>query len=412
MTLPLTPRPNCPQESVAANESTTTQIYGVINKIDALGGIKPAPHHQAGQAGGRNLPAPGFALKNKYPGAGITPALAVAAGPILGPKSYTQALAGLAGPGKAKFSCPELPNQAHPPFGKLGFPVGNPCFNQVLQTWKCLSSQSQNGNQIRKDPMTPAAKSVITNDQSGKDRPPASQATVPGDPKNDDKEANQPEEFEMPSFATQIAPEECQRHLHVNEHISQKHQKDSYPSSGIDSQALADKIKAFDYYCSPNAPFGPVHFTNYSHNPDHKPWTLEDLQWYICPDAPKDLYQIVCDGREITIYPLIFNGKYNNPATYLVPMKPPLTPKLIILTPPTSDATGQSSQFLRVLYLALTGLIDSALPAARPWAVAEKALSYLIKLGLIIWWAMPVPASTPPSPAGASGHSWYPDTYS
>ncbi|KAJ9090037.1 hypothetical protein DSO57_1006737 [Entomophthora muscae] len=30
MTLPLTPWPNCPQESVATNESTSTQIFGVM----------------------------------------------------------------------------------------------------------------------------------------------------------------------------------------------------------------------------------------------------------------------------------------------------------------------------------------------------------------------------------------------
>ncbi|KAJ9089946.1 hypothetical protein DSO57_1007765 [Entomophthora muscae] len=90
-------------------------------------------------------------------------------------------------------------------------------------------------------------------------------------------------------------------------------------------------------------------------------------------------------------------------------MEPPPTPKLTISTPSTSDSTGQSSQFLGVLYLALTGLTDSALPAAGPWAVAGKALSYLLKLGPIIWWAMPVPASTPPSPAGAPQYSWYPD---
>ncbi|KAJ9085709.1 hypothetical protein DSO57_1011411 [Entomophthora muscae] len=38
-----------------------------------------------------------------------------------------------------------------------------------------------------------------------------------------------------------------------------------------------------------------------------------------------------------------------------------------------------------------------------------KALFYLVKLGSIIWWAMPVPASTPPSPEVASQYSWYPD---
>ncbi|KAJ9079871.1 hypothetical protein DSO57_1030998 [Entomophthora muscae] len=52
-------------------------------------------------------------------------------------------------------------------------------------------------------------------------------------------------------------------------------------------------------------------------------------------------------------------------------------------------------------FLIFNGLIDSALPAAGPWAVAGKALSYLVNLGIIIWWAMPVPATTPPSPAGA-----------
>ncbi|KAJ9066638.1 hypothetical protein DSO57_1007711 [Entomophthora muscae] len=91
-------------------------------------------------------------------------------------------------------------------------------------------------------------------------------------------------------------------------------------------------------------------------------------------------------------------------------MEPPPKPKPTISIPPTSDATGQSSQFLGVLYLALMGLIDSALPEAGTWAVAGKALSYLVKLGLTISWAIPVPALTPPSPAGAPRYSWYPDT--
>ncbi|KAJ9065106.1 hypothetical protein DSO57_1023316 [Entomophthora muscae] len=136
--------------------------------------------------------------------------------------------------------------------------------------------------------------------------------------------------------------------------------------------------------------------------------------WKTCSGTPaqippKDPYQIVCDSKSVFIYPLIFNRKYNNPAVYLLPMEPPLTPKPTISTPPTFDATGQNSQFLGVLYLVLTGWIDSALPVAGPWAVAGKALSYLIKLGPIIWWAMPVPALTPSSPTGVPWYSWYPD---
>ncbi|KAJ9086601.1 hypothetical protein DSO57_1002323 [Entomophthora muscae] len=182
--------------------------------------------------------------------------------------------------------------------------------------------------------------------------------------------------------------------------------KHKYPFSGIDSQASVGETKAFDYYCPPDAPFGPVHFTEYSPNPDHKPWTLEDLQWYIHLNAPKEPYQIVCDSKVITIYPLIFNIKYNNSATYLVPMEPSLTLKLSVSIPPTSDVTGQNSQFLGVLYLALTGLNDSAFPAAGPWAVVGKALSYLVKLGPIIWLAMPVHICSPPLPEGALHTQW------
>ncbi|KAJ9067332.1 hypothetical protein DSO57_1000245 [Entomophthora muscae] len=188
-------------------------------------------------------------------------------------------------------------------------------------------------------------------------------------------------------------------------------QKRQDPTTGIDSQTPVDKTKAFDYYCPPNTPFGPVHLSEYLPNPDHKPWTLEELQWSTCPNTPKDPYQSVYDGKAITIHPLIFFGKCNKLAACLVPMESPPTPKLTISIPPTSNATGQSSQFLGVLYLALTGLIDSALPAAGPWDVAGKALSYLVKLGPTIWWAMSVPILTPPLPAGAPRYSWYPDSY-
>ncbi|KAJ9083711.1 hypothetical protein DSO57_1031976 [Entomophthora muscae] len=64
-------------------------------------GIEPAPSHQAGLAGGGDSPAPGFLLFEANPGAGTIPTLVVAEGPALGPKSYTQALVGLAGPGQA-----------------------------------------------------------------------------------------------------------------------------------------------------------------------------------------------------------------------------------------------------------------------------------------------------------------------
>ncbi|KAJ9063476.1 hypothetical protein DSO57_1000063 [Entomophthora muscae] len=99
---------------VVNNLSTTSELATAyspvivtdITQLKPQAGIKPVPSCQAGQAGGADLPAPRFALKSKNPGAGINPALATAARPVLGPKSYAQALVGLAEPRQANFSCP------------------------------------------------------------------------------------------------------------------------------------------------------------------------------------------------------------------------------------------------------------------------------------------------------------------
>ncbi|KAJ9086960.1 hypothetical protein DSO57_1038061 [Entomophthora muscae] len=140
---------------------------------------------------------------------GITLILPVAMGPSLGPKSYAQVLVGLAGPGKTKFSCPELPVQAHSPLSNLGSPIGDPFFNQVLWVQESLSNQSKNGDQIGKNPKTPEAKPAKINDQPSQDGPSKSQITVPENLKNDHEAANQTAKPEMPSLVTQIAPEEC-----------------------------------------------------------------------------------------------------------------------------------------------------------------------------------------------------------
>ncbi|KAJ9049150.1 hypothetical protein DSO57_1027603 [Entomophthora muscae] len=93
-------------------------------------GIEPAPSHQAGLAGGEDSPAPGFLIFKANPGAGIIPALVVAEGPILAPKSYAQAWVGLVGPGQTIFSCPVNPDQAH-------------CGVPVHQSPKCVLDCSQ-----------------------------------------------------------------------------------------------------------------------------------------------------------------------------------------------------------------------------------------------------------------------------
>ncbi|KAJ9054818.1 hypothetical protein DSO57_1010232 [Entomophthora muscae] len=353
---------------VKANSPDTIFVTKVTVSKPRVG-IEPAPSHQVGLVGGGDLPTLGFSLFEANPGVGTIPALVVVEGPALGPKSYAQALVVIWGP------------QLGTPFLIKFFGLKRACQASPKMVIKLGKAK------------TPEAKPARTNGHPSQDGPSKSQITVPETPKNDHEAANQTAEPEMPSLDTQIALEEC-------------------PEAPACDQTPVDKTKAFNYYHPPNASFDPVHFTEYPANPDHKPWTLEDLQWYTRPNALKEPYQIVCDSKAITIYPLIFSRKYNNPAAYLVPMELPPTPKPTISTPPTSDATGHSIQFLGVLYLVLTGLINSALLAAGPWAVAGKALSYLVKLGPIIWWDMTVPALTPPSPSGTSQYSWYPDNFS
>ncbi|KAJ9060081.1 hypothetical protein DSO57_1034648 [Entomophthora muscae] len=156
----------------------------------------------AGLAGGGDSPTPGFLLFEANPGAGTIPALVVAAGPVLGPKSYSQALVGLAGPGQANFSCSVNPVQAHPPLSNLGSPTGDPFFNQVSWPQESLSSQSKKGDQIGKTPKAPEANPSRINGQPSQDGPPKSQTTVPENPKNDHEAANQTGEPEMSSLAT------------------------------------------------------------------------------------------------------------------------------------------------------------------------------------------------------------------
>ncbi|KAJ9078993.1 hypothetical protein DSO57_1001206 [Entomophthora muscae] len=59
----------------------------VMGLIWPQAGIEPAPSHQAGLAGGGDLPTPGFLLFEENPGAETIPALVVAEGPAWAPKA-------------------------------------------------------------------------------------------------------------------------------------------------------------------------------------------------------------------------------------------------------------------------------------------------------------------------------------
>ncbi|KAJ9071484.1 hypothetical protein DSO57_1036471 [Entomophthora muscae] len=81
--------------------------------------------------------------------------------------------------------------------------------------------------------------------------------------------------------------------------------------------------------------------------------------------------------------------------------------------PQESVATDEftSTQVFGVIYITLTGLIDSMVPASGPWAVLGKLLSYIVKLAPILWWALPAgPAGCLPAISQEPPTGWIPDT--
>ncbi|KAJ9073732.1 hypothetical protein DSO57_1012953 [Entomophthora muscae] len=99
-------------------------------------------------------------------------------------------------------------------------------------------------------------------------------------------------------------------------------------------------------------------------------------------------------GHEGTVPPLLFCNKNSYLPAYLVPMTISLT-----LRPNCSQeyvATGESTstKIFGVMYITLTGLINSMVLTSRPWATLGKSLSYNVKLAPILWWALPSGLST------------------
>ncbi|KAJ9075299.1 hypothetical protein DSO57_1037442 [Entomophthora muscae] len=150
-----------------------------------------------------------------------------------------------------------------------------------------------------------------------------------------------------------------------------------------------------ELYRPPGAPFGPVHFTKYPPNPVYLEFTLEVILIHNPEARTRETKVLYREGIKIIWPPLLFQDKYNFLPTYLVPMMPPLTPQPD--RPQESVATDESTstQIFGVMYITLTGLIDSMVPTSGPWAILGKLLSYIVKLAPILWWALP---------AGPAGH--------
>ncbi|KAJ9085872.1 hypothetical protein DSO57_1009712 [Entomophthora muscae] len=142
-------------------------------------------------------------------------------------------------------------------------------------------------------------------------------------------------------------------------------------------------------YHPPGAPFGPVHFTEYTPNPAYLEYNLETILIADPLARTRETEYIGCEGKRIKVLSLLFKDKYNYLPAYFVPMTPPLTlqPNCPMKTPTAAKTT--STQLFGVLYITLTGMVDTMVPNSGPWSLLGQSVSYIIKLAPILWWALP-----------------------
>ncbi|KAJ9082889.1 hypothetical protein DSO57_1000191 [Entomophthora muscae] len=160
-------------------------------------------------------------------------------------------------------------------------------------------------------------------------------------------------------------------------------------------------------YCPPGAPFRPVHFTKYPPNPAYTEYNLETILIADPLARTRETEYIGREGKRIKVLPLLFKDKYNYLPAYFVPMTPPSTlqPDHPMKTLTTAKTT--TTQLFEVLYITLTGMVDTMVPNSGHWYFLGGSLSYIIKLAPILWWALSSgPAIFCPKPTNASTYAW------
>ncbi|KAJ9088119.1 hypothetical protein DSO57_1026249 [Entomophthora muscae] len=91
-------------------------------------------------------------------------------------------------------------------------------------------------------------------------------------------------------------------------------------------------------------------------------------------------------------------------------MELPVTPKPMPASSPDLP-TNHTSKLFGIVYITLTGVVDTIILAAGPWSWVGKSASYLLKLAPLLWWALPskTPAQVTPGNGGPAAQDWVPD---
>ncbi|KAJ9085639.1 hypothetical protein DSO57_1012011 [Entomophthora muscae] len=75
--------------------------------------------------------------------------------------------------------------------------------------------------------------------------------------------------------------------------------------------------------------------------------------------------------------------------------------------------TDHLGKLFGIVYITLTGAIDTIIPAAGPWSLVGKLASYLLKLAPLLWWALPTKnlAQVTSENDRPAAQDWIPDNY-
>ncbi|KAJ9088459.1 hypothetical protein DSO57_1022940 [Entomophthora muscae] len=165
------------------------------------------------------------------------------------------------------------------------------------------------------------------------------------------------------------------------------------------------------FFCPPVVPFGPVHLTNYPLKSEYKEYTLENILKLNPLARIQSAVRYNQQGLWIFSTPKLLRGKFNYLPAYNLSMELPVTPKPMPASLPDLP-TDHSGKLFGIVYITLTGVIDTIIPAASPWSWVEKSASYLLKLAPLLWWALPAKnlAQVTPENYGPAAQDWIPDT--
>ncbi|KAJ9050177.1 hypothetical protein DSO57_1016846 [Entomophthora muscae] len=164
-------------------------------------------------------------------------------------------------------------------------------------------------------------------------------------------------------------------------------------------------------FCPPGVPFGPVCFTDYPLKSEYKDYTPEKILKLDPLACIQSAVRYSQQGMWIFSTPKLFRGKFNYLPAYDLPMESPVTPKPM----PASSSnlpTNHTGKLFGIVYITLTGVIDTIIPATSLWSWVGKSVSYLFKLAPLLWWALPakIPAWVIPGNDRPHAQDWIPDS--